>query len=267
MTALVLALFTAGLWPPIAHAQSPCTFTQITNTTQDVGSFQPSISSDGTRIAFYSNGDLTGGNTETFLWTLGSGFTQITATTVGENTARSINADGTRIALLSSSDLTPGIPGNLDGNREVFLWTQGSGFTQITNTTGGGAAATSISADGTRIAFESSNDITPGIPGNADGNPEIFLWTQSTGLTQLTNSTGGGSNDDPAINTDGTRIAFSSDRDLTGGNADHGYEIFLATCSGASAGIPTLSEWAQLGMAALLLGGGLLALRKKGQVV
>lgn len=31
--------------------------------------------------------------------------------------------------------------------------------------------------------------------------------------------------------------------------------------------IPTLSEWAQIGMVALLLGGGLLALRKKGQVL
>jgi hypothetical protein len=32
---------------------------------------------------------------------------------------------------------------------------------------------------------------------------------------------------------------------------------------GSATGIPTLSEWAQIGMAALLLGGGLLALRRR----
>ena len=36
-------------------------------------------------------------------------------------------------------------------------------------------------------------------------------------------------------------------------------EIFVCD----AVGIPTLSEWAQIGMAALLLGGGLLALRKQ----
>lgn len=34
----------------------------------------------------------------------------------------------------------------------------------------------------------------------------------------------------------------------------------------ASAGIPTLSEWAQVGMAGLLVGGGLLALRRNRQL-
>ena len=47
--------------------------------------------------------------------------------------------------------------------------------------------------------------------------------------------------------------------DLTGGNADGNLEIFLA--GSASVSIPTLSELAQIVLAALLL-----ALRKKGQV-
>ncbi len=41
----------------------------------------------------------------------------------------------------------------------------------------------------------------------------------------------------------------------------------LISASGSpSAAIPTLSEWAQIGMAALLVGGGLLALRKRSTV-
>ena len=46
---------------------------------------------------------------------------------------------------------------------------------QITDSTGGDNWLPSISADGTRVAFMSYNDLTPGSPGNADGNFEIFL--------------------------------------------------------------------------------------------
>lgn len=105
-------------------------------------------------------------------------FTQIT-NTMGEvftnTTPRSINADGSKIAFYSSHDLTGGNP---DGNQEIFLWREGSGITQLTNT-GGNNWYPSISADGTRIAFVSHNDLTPGSPGNADGNYEIFLATLS----------------------------------------------------------------------------------------
>jgi len=61
------------------------------------------------------------------------------------------------------------------GNQEIFLWTSGSGFTQITNTTVGFNFSSSINSDGTRIAFVSDRDLTPGSPGNPDGNFEIFL--------------------------------------------------------------------------------------------
>lgn len=53
-------------------------------------------------------------------------------------------------------------------------------------------------------------------------------------FTQLTNSTGSGgfwdtANENPSINADGTRIAFESDRNLTGDNPDGNMKIFLAT--------------------------------------
>ena len=206
-------------------------FTQITNSPGDRQSWSPSINADGTRIAFESDSDLTGGNPDggpdIFLWTQGLGIAQITTGVFGSHEP-SINADGTRIAFDSSRDLTPGSPGNADGNQEIFLWTSGSGFTQITNSTGGDNFRPSINADGTRIAFDSDRDLTGG---NADGNLEIFLWTSGSGITQITNTTGG-SNLWPSINADGTRIAFDSSRDLTGGNPDGNHEIFLWT-SGA----------------------------------
>jgi len=222
-------------------------FTQLTNTTGGFAVFIASISTDGTRIALLTDRDLTPGapgnadaNLELFLWTEGVGFTQLTNTTGGFGAEcgeciPSINADGTRIAFFSAADLTPGVPGNADGNLELFLWTQGVGFTQLTNTTGttltGGTLQPSISATGTRTAFVSDRDLTPGAPGNADANFELFLWTQGVGFTQLTNTTGGGSFD-PFISADGTRIAFVSGNDLTPGapgNADGNFELFLAS--------------------------------------
>ena len=213
-------------------------FTQITNTT---GGFSvlPSINADGTRIAFASDRDLTpgnpgnaDGNEEIFLFdTTTNAFTQITNTTGspvfgGPNEFPSINADGTRIAFVSDRDLAPGSPGNADGNREIFLFTTTtSSFTQITNTTGAtlngvSNSFPSINADGTRIAFVSNRDLTPGNPGNADGNNEIFLFDTTTStFTQITNTTGDFAfNSGPSINATGTRIAFVSAADLTPGN-------------------------------------------------
>ncbi|GEM_PF-696937 len=211
---------------------------QITNTTGSA-SDEPSINADGTRIAFRSYSDLifpgrpgnADGNYEIFLWTEGSSFIQITNSTGGETFEPSLNNDGTRIAFVSNRDLIPSSPGNADGNHEIFLWTTGLGFTQITNTTGGGSFGPSLNDDGTRIAFVSDRDLTPGRPGNADDNSnEIFLWTEGSGFTQITNTIGGFSLE-PSLNADGTRIAFTSFNDLTPGspgNPDGSEEIFLS---------------------------------------
>jgi Tol biopolymer transport system component len=202
------------------------TLTQITNTTEGF-SYKPSINSDGTRIAFESGSDLTGNNAdangEIFLFdTTTDTFTQITNTTIGGSFAPSINSDGTRIAFGSGSDLTGN---NADGNTEIFLFdTTTDTFTQITNTTAGLIFNISINSDGTRIIFASEKDLTGN---NADGNTEIFLFDTTTDtFTQITNTTAG-SNDYPSTNSNGTRFAFHSDRDLIGNNADGNTEIFL----------------------------------------
>lgn len=208
------------LWIPWLHplsADAQFTHTQITDLTAEFDGYSPSINANGTRIAFISNGDPIGdnpdGNDELFLWIQGTGITQITDTVGGSSVCPSINSDGTRIAFCYTGDLTGD---NADGNREIFLWIEGSGFTQVTNTTGGFNASPSINAAGTRIAFESNRDLTPapGGPGNSDANEEIFLSS------------------DPASQ---------------------------------AAAVPTLSEWAQIGMAGLLVGGGLLAIRRHRQ--
>jgi len=209
-------------------------FTQITNTTSTDSILGPVINSDGTRIVLLTRRNLTGSNPdltgELFLFdTDTSMFTQITdtggtLTLLGDGVA--INSDGTRIAFAFFNDITGG---NVDGNAEIFLFdTDTSMFTQITVTMGGGNFAPSINSDGTLIAFVSDNNFTDN---NADGNFEIFLFDTDTSMfTQITDTITGMNfnfSGEPSINSDGTRIAFNSSGNLTGGNDDGSTEIFL----------------------------------------
>lgn len=211
-------------------AEAQVTITQITNTMRGafVGNSDYPINADGTRIAFLSNANLTGGNPdgnhEIFLWTQGVGITQITNTTGGNNGYPFINSTGTRIAFNSSNNLTGTNP---DGNQELFLWTQGVGIAQLTHTTGGNASwwHPVFTVDSTRIAFVSDRNLTGA---NPDGNSEIFLWTQGAGIAQITHTTGGDIGG-LSMSAGGTRIAFPSTNDLTGGNLKNKWEIFFWT--------------------------------------
>jgi Tol biopolymer transport system component len=214
------------------------TIAQITNSPARAGSFNASISANGTRIAFESDENLTGRNPdfsrEIFLFdTATNTTTQLTNSTGTGNGvgsfAPSINANGTHIAFHSNQNLTGS---NADGNDEIFLADTTAGtVTQITNTTGGGPLlenySASINADGTRIAFVSGRDLSGS---NSDSSLEIVLFdTTTSAFTQVTDAAAG-SSASPSINSDGTRIAFVSRSDLTGGNSDNFDEIFLASC-------------------------------------
>ena len=200
---------------------------QITDETSG-DSEDSSINADGTRIAFQSDADITGGNPdgniEIYLFDTTTGiFTQITDNTAGDSGAPSINADGTRIAFRSDANLGGGNP---EGNFEIFLFDTTTGiFTQITHEpVEFESRGASINADGTRIAFRSDANLSGG---NPDGNFEIYLFDTTTGITtQITFETAGVSRG-PSINADGTRIAFRSDADINDGNPDGNFEIFI----------------------------------------
>lgn len=223
-------------------------FNQITRTTGGEGNYAGDVprftTRDGKKITFASDLNLAGiqnTNREIFLWREGRGFTQITQSQGGDdgsNIAPSMNADGTRIVFMSDRDLTPGNPGNEDGNHEIFLWTEGVGLTQITDSIGGGHTTgfangwPVINADGTRIAFHSDVDLTPGEPGNPNGYLELYLWTEGVGLTQLTSTAPNTTTFAISFSADGRRLAFYSNADLTPGNPgnpDGNHEIFLWT--------------------------------------
>src|SRR5262249_15428346 len=105
-----------------------------------------------------------------------------------------------------------------------------------------------ISDDGNILAFVSTRNLVPAV-GNADGNPEIFFFNRGTStFTQATTSQDlivGGLlkssvfNSNPSISADGSKFAFISNANYTGGNDDGGAgkgnaEIFVGTYNGAT---------------------------------
>jgi len=239
-------------------------FTQVTDT-MGVGIFSgdPSVNADGTRIAFESRANITGGNPdgneEIFLFDMTTGmFTQITDTMGGFNENPSINADGTRIAFESRANINGGNP---DGNSEIWLFDMTTGMiSQITNTMGGSNAQASISADGLFIGFRTTSNLNGG---NPEGNDEVLIFNTTTGvITYITNEPEGQS-ERPSVNADGTRIAFESRANINGGNPEENDEIWLATCFDRHQPIPTLSEWGLIAMAGILGLVGFMVMRRR----
>jgi Tol biopolymer transport system component len=249
--------------PQVFLWTSPSTITQITSTNAEnysASSRQPlvSINFDGTYIAFkiytdyYDEGffGCTPGNPcatkNIWRYNLNNNSVTTVASTAWNNTseitALKINNDGQKICFLSNYDFTLGG----DTTYELYLWDEGppSAFTKITSTQSANApdSAFSVNYDGSFVAFSTKENKPPFDTGN-DNNSEIYMCNSNgSGLTQITSTTGGtiGSKE-PSITSgsDWTKIAFSSDRDLAGNNADGGTEIFLWTLNGTYSGSNT----------------------------
>jgi len=147
---VVLVATAALLTLPCKPAQAAWTQRQLISNT--AGDYDPSISADGTKIAFHSNVD---GDYE--IWAVnadGTGLRQLTLNAASDYHA-SISADGTKIAFHS----------NVDGDYEIWaVNADGTGLRQLTFNAASDIAP-SISADGTKIAFHS----------NVDGDYEIYV--------------------------------------------------------------------------------------------
>lgn len=82
----------------------------------------------------------------------------------------------------------------------------------------------SVSGNGQHVAFSATYDPL-GL--NADRSSEIFLWNRSSNaLRQVTRGAAGTDAFFGRLNGDGSRLVFTSNGDLTGGNADRSTEVF-----------------------------------------
>jgi Tol biopolymer transport system component len=128
-----------------------------------------------------------------------------------------LSADGTRVAFVSDSDFFG--QGISYMQEEIWLYdTATMTLTRVTTATdpSRSSSSPSLSADGTRVVFESDSDfLGQGIPHEQF---EIWLYdTVSGGLTRVTNASDPDRDSRvPSLSADGTVVAFSSDSDLLG---------------------------------------------------
>ena len=179
----------------------------------------PSISFDGTKIAFESLADLLdeGHDVRSEIWLYDAASQALTRVTYSESPGAafdaSISADGTKIAF--SSDYNFVTNQAQDGNFEVWIYdinsqtiTRAAAFSEFSDA----ANQPSINADGSRIAFLSNIDLFSGV------FTGLEVWLHDSGTMTATRLTNSGdvlrNSSEPAINADGTIIAFTSDADF-----------------------------------------------------
>jgi Tol biopolymer transport system component len=128
------------------------------------------------------------------------------------NRRAAMSGDGTTLAFSSNGNYTGDNPSLQD---QIWVATRnGPAFdiSRVTASVGAEFGDPGIGAGGRWLAFASTGDLA--LPGNGDGNPEIFRHDRATGgFLQITDTTGC-TNSFPTINDDGSRIAFVSDCDL-----------------------------------------------------
>ncbi|MFQ5478029.1 MAG: hypothetical protein ACE5E4_05385 [Candidatus Binatia bacterium] len=198
-------------------------------------SLAPSGNSSGSLIAFESNSDLTGANSdlnvEIFRVSSAGAVIQLTDSSGCTNGVPSSDAAGSLIAFESNCDPTGG---NGDGSVEIFQVSAGGMVTQLTDGVGCVSEAPSSNASGDLVAFTSNCDHTGG---NGDGGDEIFQASSSGTVVQLTDdaSAGGCASFNPSSNALGDLVAFDSDCDLAASNPDEIREIFQVSAGGVVA--------------------------------
>lgn len=201
-----------------------------------------SISADGTRVAFSSGatnldpGDTDGGN-DVYVKDLATGdlmLASMSATGVkgnGRADAPSLSADGTKVAFESgSTNLTPEAVGG------IFVKDLVTGEVVLASTSDlgvpGSGASPSLSADGTRVAFEGANLD----PADTDDVPDIYVKDLTTGDLIFASTSDVGMNGagglfgslGPFLSADGTRVGFASDDvNLDPADADDSFDSFV----------------------------------------
>jgi len=195
-------------------------------------SLTPTVSALGDFVVFQSSSDLVGKNAdfspELMLWDVKKRkLSQLTNDPDGngESSSPAISGDSKYIAFISSSNID-GL--NPDGASAVYLVNRPRHIFVVVTTSPDGVFdgdTPSLSDDGRYIVFTTAANVTAA---NADHNSEIVIHDRvRKTFTQVTTTTGC-ANSNPKISGDGSRIAFASNCDFTGANADGNVEAFVA---------------------------------------
>jgi Tol biopolymer transport system component len=223
--------FTDGGLQLVSHSRDDA------GTTGDAGSFAPSISADGSLIAFVSTahdlvpGQATSGfSQDVFLWS--SGAITLVSRSAGGGAANGaseapvLSGDGRFILFPSSAtDLVAG-----QGQDGLFLHDRTTALTSLVSPGFGrvGSRDYGITPDGRWIAFSSTAPDL--VPGQIDptASPDVFLFDRETGTTTLVSHNAGSplqagdsGSGGPQLSANGRWVGFTSRAtDLAPGQTD-----------------------------------------------
>jgi Tol biopolymer transport system component len=210
------------------------------------GSRSPSLSGDGSRVAFVSTADDlvpadTNGAADVFLYDLKKRKTTRVSVSSSKEQAdagsgeAAISQDGRFVAFYShASNLEPG---DTNGKADIFLHEVSTGITRpVSESSSGGAGngdsrRPALSADGRFVAFESW--ATNLVPGDTNNAVDIFLRDLRTGTTEIVSlnasgKPGNGDSRDPRISDDGRFVLFTSfARDMVPDDTRDWGDVFL----------------------------------------
>ncbi len=209
-------------------------------------SFAPSLSPDGSRVAFYSYADNLDpadpdGLPDVYVKDLSTGDLTLASTSDsgvkgnGESLFPSMSADGTRVAFMSNAtNLDPAATDPLIGGVYVKDLVTGDLTLASISTAGevnGGGASPSISADGTVVAFESG--ATNLVSSDTDTIPDVYVKDLVTGSLTLASTTSLGTKGDgmsriASLSADGSTVAFwSVARNLNPLDHDRLFDVYV----------------------------------------
>ena len=176
---------------------------QLRLTTNAAADYDPSLSSDGSKVAFISDRDK---NNEIYVMNAdGTGQTRLT-NNIDPDQNPSFSTDGSKIVFSSLRD----------GNWEIYIMdANGLNQTRLTNNGPFLDDEPSFSPDGSKIVFRS----------NRDGNSDIYVM-DTTGANPTRLTFDANVDNEPVFSSDGSRIAFRSFRT---GNS----EIFVMGANGS----------------------------------
>lgn len=193
----------------------------------DGSSISPSLSGDGTLVAFASaSTNLVGADTDEtsdiFVKDLATGAVTLASTGGlgkgnGDSSEASISADGTRVAFTSSS--TNLDPADTESDADVYVKDLVSGDIVLASTPGvgdkgdGADTSPSLSADGGSVAFSSFS--TNLDAADSDLAEDVYVKDLDTGNLVLASTSDDGTKGDagsgaPSLSGDGSKVAFQS---------------------------------------------------------
>ena len=232
----------AGQWEIWLVDTNNLDYTRVTTAADSSrSSHNPSLNADGTLVAFSSDADWLGegiADEQSEIWLYDTSTLIYTRVTSASDSTRAsyapfLSADGSKLAFISDSDFLG--EGNPQGVYEIWLYdVTAETLTRVTESVASRISDYPVlTADGSVLYFHGDADLLgEGIP-----NDQYEIWRYDVATAELTRVTEASDafrdNYQPAVNADGTLVAFQSDSDFADeGIAENQFEVWLFTYQG-----------------------------------